>query len=387
MASRQARDTEPRRKTMKNTSASVVYDGDGNRVRKTVSGVTTHYLVSTVNPSGYAQVVEELTVSGGATNLSRVYAYGLDLISQRDSSSNVTYYGYDGNGNTRYLTTTNGTITDTYVYDAFGIQIASSGSTPNAYLYSGEQYDPNMGFYYLRSRYMNATTGRFWTRDAFQGNNNDPRSLHKYLYCANNPVDNADPLGLDMTPEQLLGYDAEEAIQEEYLSTHPGQSSQIFFGKWTGNGTGSFLKPDIMNMANVPPTYLEIKPISPSGVAKGVAKMALNATFYGPLKYQPERFWQPRYPLLDTPDGMIFVVNIDGIVFYQDAALLEYELITLAAVKNARDLLPYLKFGARKLAYVAARAYRLATVSYATQNAELQQDVGIGTILATGGAF
>jgi hypothetical protein len=38
----------------------VVYDGDGNRVAKTVGGVTAAYLVDTNNPTGYAQVVDEL---------------------------------------------------------------------------------------------------------------------------------------------------------------------------------------------------------------------------------------------------------------------------------------------------------------------------------------
>ena len=38
----------------------IVYDGDGNRVSDTVGGATTNYLVDTVNPTGYAQVVDEL---------------------------------------------------------------------------------------------------------------------------------------------------------------------------------------------------------------------------------------------------------------------------------------------------------------------------------------
>lgn len=41
-------------------SVTIVYDGDGNRVSETVGGVTTKYLVDTVNPTGYAQVVDEL---------------------------------------------------------------------------------------------------------------------------------------------------------------------------------------------------------------------------------------------------------------------------------------------------------------------------------------
>jgi hypothetical protein len=31
-------------------------DGDGNRVLETIGGVTTRYLVDTLNPTGYAQV-------------------------------------------------------------------------------------------------------------------------------------------------------------------------------------------------------------------------------------------------------------------------------------------------------------------------------------------
>ena len=35
------------------TSVTMVYDGDGNRVGKTVNGVTTYYLVDDLNPTGY----------------------------------------------------------------------------------------------------------------------------------------------------------------------------------------------------------------------------------------------------------------------------------------------------------------------------------------------
>lgn len=47
----------------------------------------------------------------------------------------------------------------------------------------------------IRARYLDIGSGRFWTMDTFEGNNEDPLSLHKYLYAANNPVDNMDPLG------------------------------------------------------------------------------------------------------------------------------------------------------------------------------------------------
>ena len=75
---------------------------------------------------------------------------------------------------TRQLTDAGETITDSYVYDAFGVLIAHSGTTVNDYLYAGEQYDPNTGFYYLRARYLNPYVGRFITQDPFRGDPFEP---------------------------------------------------------------------------------------------------------------------------------------------------------------------------------------------------------------------
>jgi hypothetical protein len=48
------------------------------------------------------------------------------------------------------------------------------------------------------ARWMNADSGRFWTMDTYQGNQQEPASLHKYLYCEANPVNNSDPSGHDV---------------------------------------------------------------------------------------------------------------------------------------------------------------------------------------------
>jgi YD repeat-containing protein len=63
----------------------IVYDGDGNRVSKTVDGITVYYLVDANNLTGYAQVMEELVTNHvGALVVDRVYTYGLDLITQNN---------------------------------------------------------------------------------------------------------------------------------------------------------------------------------------------------------------------------------------------------------------------------------------------------------------
>jgi RHS repeat-associated protein len=172
-------------------SAGYVYDGDGNRVAKTIAGITTNYLVDTNNPTGYAQVVDELQ-SGSVV---KSYTYGHDLISQRIVGSSLSFYGYDGHGSVRLLTDSTAAVTDTYDYDAFGNLTSHTGTTPNDYLYSGEQLDANLGFYYLRARYMNPGTGRFLNMDSFLGSQYDPQSLHKYLYANGDPANRIDPSG------------------------------------------------------------------------------------------------------------------------------------------------------------------------------------------------
>jgi RHS repeat-associated protein len=182
-----------------NAAAQFVYDGDGNRVAKTVGGVTTFYLVDTNNLTGYAQVVEELQSNVGVV---KQFTFGHDLISQRIGAT-VSFYQYDGHGSVRQLTNQAGAITDTYTYDAFGNLINRTGTTANDYLYAGEQFDANLGFYYLRARYMNPSNGRFHSMDSYEGSAFEPVTLHKYLYANANPENNIDPSGNITLGEQL----------------------------------------------------------------------------------------------------------------------------------------------------------------------------------------
>jgi len=59
--------------------------------------------------------------------------------------------------------------------------INQTGSTPNNYTFAGERYDPALGVYYIRARYLNTSTGRFSGMDEREGYSRNPRSLHKYL--------------------------------------------------------------------------------------------------------------------------------------------------------------------------------------------------------------
>jgi RHS repeat-associated protein len=143
-------------------------------------------------------VVEE--VVGGA--VTRQYTYGLQRINERqivDSTWTPSFYGYDGGGTVRQLTNAAGAVTDTYDYDAFGNILRQTGSTQNNYLYRAEQYDSDLGLYYLRARYYNPVNGRFTGVDPLTD-----QGERRYEYADADPVDEMDPSGEAAIVEFLL---------------------------------------------------------------------------------------------------------------------------------------------------------------------------------------
>ena len=76
-----------------------------------------------------------------------------------------------------------GTILNTYEYDAFGAVINETGTFDNPYKYSGYYYDNETDNYYLMSRYYNPSIARFITEDTYRGTLDDPLSLiDMYMY-------------------------------------------------------------------------------------------------------------------------------------------------------------------------------------------------------------
>ncbi len=191
------------RRTIPVTAATVLigYDGDGNKVSEIAGGVTTTFLVSALNPTGYAQTLEELQTSG----ISRVYVWGNGLapLAQRGASGPAIYPVTDGQGSVRALTNAAGAVTDTYAYDAYGILVGRTGTTANRYLYCGYEFCEPLGQYYLRARLYDQGRGRFATFDGYEGDKEDPSQLHKYAYCAGSPLDFSDPSGHMFTIAEL----------------------------------------------------------------------------------------------------------------------------------------------------------------------------------------
>ena len=116
--------------------------------------------------------------------------YG-SVISQRRGGQ-TSYYHYDGLGDTRELTNASEVVTDTNMYDAWGVNVASTGTTENPFKWRGRvgYYHDGGDDYYVRARNYQPTIGRWLSADPLMfvdGAN---------LYVAYFVPTGADPAGL-----------------------------------------------------------------------------------------------------------------------------------------------------------------------------------------------
>ena len=71
-----------------------------------------------------------------------------------------------GLGSITSLTNSSGAPIETYTYDSGGKTVASAGALINPFQYTGREFDSETGLYYYRSRYLDASTGRFLSEDS-----------------------------------------------------------------------------------------------------------------------------------------------------------------------------------------------------------------------------
>jgi RHS repeat-associated protein len=207
-------------------NATFTYDGNGNTTSKVDAGGTTNYtwdfenrLTSVTLPGSGGSVNFKYDPFGrrvykSSSTSTSIYAYdGDNIIEEMDSSgsavarytqglgideplailrsSTTSYYEADGLGSITSLSNDAGSLTQTYTYDSFGQQTASSGSLINPFLYTGREFDSETGLYYYRARYYDPSAGRFLSEDALRFSS-DPDF---YLYVANRPTRFRDPSG------------------------------------------------------------------------------------------------------------------------------------------------------------------------------------------------
>ena len=185
-------DYENRLSTVRKNGATTtfVYDGDGGRVKKTVtSGSTT----TTTTYIGKLYVCE-------GTSCSRLIYAGTQRIAlvpmpPSGRTPSPSYFHPDHLGSTSVLTNAQGVAEEHNSYRPYGQLHTHTGTADVAYKYTGQERDPSTGLYFYHARYYDPVLGRFLSPDTLVQSLGDPQSLNRYAYARNNPVLYTDPTG------------------------------------------------------------------------------------------------------------------------------------------------------------------------------------------------
>ena len=159
--------------------ASYVYDGDGNRVKKTEGGQTILYV------NKYYE--KNITTSIVTTN----YYLGDRLIATRENTT-LTYVHQDSLNSTSVTTNSSGASTGTIKFFSFGS--TRSGTVTTAQKFTGQRLD-STGLYYYGARYYDPSIGRFISPDTITQDPMNPQCFNRYSYTFNNPLKYTDPSG------------------------------------------------------------------------------------------------------------------------------------------------------------------------------------------------
>ena len=170
------------------TVGTYKYDALGRRIAK---NNTLFYYVGD-------QMVEEVT--DGVTT-SYLYGNNIDEALQMKRGADVYYYHTNHLGSTVAITENDGKVQERVEYDVYGApsffdadgsSIAAS-SIDNAILFTGREYDAEMGNYYFRARTQHPAVGRFMQKDPLMYVD----GMNDYSYVVNSPIIYVDLLGLN----------------------------------------------------------------------------------------------------------------------------------------------------------------------------------------------
>jgi len=176
------------------------YDGDGNRVKATVNGVTTVYV------GAYYEL------RGSTTK--KYYHAGSQRVALRDGSTVYFLLG-DHLGSTSITANSSGGLSAELRYKPWGENRYTNGTTPPTYRFTGQRSEESTlgSLYDYGARFYSPAIGRFLSADTIVPEPGNPQSLNRYAYVLNNPLRYTDPTGL-FSEEEIMKFFGVESWED-----------------------------------------------------------------------------------------------------------------------------------------------------------------------------
>jgi RHS repeat-associated protein len=187
------------------TTSYYTYNGNGQRTKKVVNGVTTvsHYSLN-------GQIIAE---SNSAGNITAEYVYLNGQPLAKIAGTNTYYYHNDHLGTPQKMTDSSGTVVWSADYKPFGEATVTVSTITNNLRFPGQYYDAETGLHQNWRRDYNTVIGRYPAADPlnlgtmrilFPSQSASLESLYKfapdrqnaYAYVSNKPIGWIDPWGL-----------------------------------------------------------------------------------------------------------------------------------------------------------------------------------------------
>src|SRR5882724_4239500 len=172
-----------------------IYDGEGNRVKKSNGSTGTLYWYMTPG------IVGESDLSG---NLTDEYVFFDGERVARKSTNGVFYYFSDHLKTASVITDASGNIKSESDFYPWGGELQFVNNDSNHYKFTGKERDSETQLDYFGARYYSNGLGRFVTPDwaakataVPYAEFSDPQSLNLYTYVRNIPTTQYDPDGHD----------------------------------------------------------------------------------------------------------------------------------------------------------------------------------------------
>jgi RHS repeat-associated protein len=218
-------------------SATFVYDGDGNRVKGTVGGVTTLYI------GNYFE-----WTSAGNT---KYYYHGAQRLAMRRSgytSGNGLFFLLgDHLGSTAVQTNSNGSLSASLKYLPWGSERDSSGTMRTTFRFTGQRAETDLGgtdgLYYYGARWYDSSLGRFISADSLIPNPGNVLDWDRYAAMRNNPLKYTDPTGHEICNADGWCGEYDPYYDIQLLSQMYGL---VFSGKWSASDALTVLRAAIV---------------------------------------------------------------------------------------------------------------------------------------------